>query len=68
MLVKILELVMVIGKKGIIIKKDALRFLVCIFWVFRKGDVGVLKFLATSQNYLLVIEVRLIKGCFENQI
>ena len=27
-----------------------------------------MKFLAISQNYLLVIEVRLIKGCFENQI
>ena len=50
------------------IKKDALRFLVCIFWVFRRGDVGVLKFLAISQNYLLVIEVGLIKECFENQI
>ena len=59
---------MVIGEKGIIIKKDALRFLVCIFWVFRRGDVGILKFLATSQNYLLVMGFRLIKGCFENQI
>ena len=33
--------------------------------MFRRGDVGILKFLAINQNYLLIIEVGLIKECFE---